>query len=116
MDITISQENARVPVTVFKVVGRMNMGTVEEFEKQVRQAYEVGARNMIFDLSGLVSLTSAGLRTMLATAKLLAGASGKSQHLKLAAPVSDVRQVLTIAGFDAIMEIHDSVSSALASF
>ena len=126
MEITVSQDQARVPVTVFQVDGRINMGNAENLIKQAEQAYTDGTRNLIVDLSGVESMTSAGLRAILTILKLFtfgssegksgAGISGKSEHFKLVGPSPYVQMVLNTAGFDRYIEIFPDLPPALASF
>jgi anti-anti-sigma regulatory factor len=87
---------------------------------------------MILDLSRVVSLTSAGLRVILQTYKLLGldnqdsldnseinrqpGAPVISPFLKLIIPPPPVSDVLRIAGFERLMEIHSTLESALTSY
>lgn len=124
MEIAISQEQGRVPVTVFQVKGRVNLGTAELLQAEARKAIESGARDLLLDLSEVDSLTSAGLRALHHIYNLLhdespTGQSGgdvKSPHLKLLNPPAGVRSVLKIAGFDMFLEVHDDLKAAVASF
>ncbi len=119
MDILVSQETARVPVTIFRVQGLLNLGTAEQLESRAQQVYDIGARYLLVDLSGVTSLTSAGLRVVLAVIKLFGTAEDKgkvSRTVKLAGPPPNILQVLKIAGFDSFVEIHDDAAKAVASF
>ncbi len=132
MDIIVSQEQGRVPVTVFRVVGRVNLGNAAELEKKAQQAFENGMRDLLIDLTEVPSLTSAGLRALHAIYTLLSGGAPersdaatpgepavkalKSPHLKLLSPSPYVLKVLRTTGFDLFMEIHDSRQDAVASF
>src|SRR3989337_223099 len=114
MELTISQEQGRVPVTVFRIEGRINLGNADELTKMAVEAYEYGMRNLLIDLAQLDSLTSAGLRSILSILKLLGTGSGapdseakpigKSPHLKLLNPSAYVLMVLKTAGFDRYIE------------
>jgi len=123
MNITISQEQARVPVTVFRVEGRINLGNADDLTRKAQNAYEVGMRDLILDLSGVESLTSAGLRAILTIMRMLGtdskdspGVKGKSLHLKLLNPTEYVLITMRTAGFDRYLEIYESLPEALASF
>ena len=124
MKISITQESARVTVTVFTVSGMINLGTVGELEDEAREYYEGGMRNLLIDLSEVVSLTSAGLRALLGISKMLedeegggeAGGVGKSEHLKLLNPKPQIRGVLNIASFDSLFDIFEDREKALAAF
>jgi len=120
MGFAVSQEQGRVPVTLIRLAGRINLSNAEDFEKQAQSIFQNGARDLLIDLAQVESITSAGLRAILATIKLFGGDSeggkAKSPHVKLHAPTPQVRQVLKIAGFDSFLEIFDSQADALKSF
>jgi anti-anti-sigma factor len=123
MNIRVAHEQGRVPITVFYVQGQINLGNTAQLEQMARAAYDNGMRHLLIDLSETTSLTSAGLRTLLALYRLLddpsSGASGprrKSEHLKLLSLSPDLRRVLKIAGFDSFIDIYDDLPTAIASF
>jgi anti-anti-sigma factor len=117
MSFTVSQEQGRVPVTILHLAGRINLSNAEELERQGREEYNRGARNLLLDLSQVESITSAGLRAVLVLAKLFDGESAsKSTHVKLLRPSTPVRQVITIAGLDTLMDILTDPPSAIHSF
>ena len=123
MEIKVSQEERRVPVTVFHLEGRINLGNAEELQEKALEAHENGTRSLVLDLAEVPSLTSAGLRAILYIYKLfntsseqMTGGTGKSHQMKLANPTPYVLQVLTVAGFNRSIEIYDSLQEALDSF
>ena len=128
MKILMTQEQGRVPVTVIKPEGRINLGNAEELLQQARASYDQGVRDMLLDLGAIESVTSAGLRAILTIAKMLsgdrAGPSGekeaastvKTQHFKIANPQPMVKSVLDIAGFYTLIEIYEDLKEAIASF
>ncbi len=123
MNISISEEQGRIPVTVFHVTGRINLGNADELIRRVQNSYQGGMRDLILDLSGVDSLTSAGLRAILIIMKLLntdsrdqPSSSDKSQHVKLLSPTEYVLITMKTAGFDRYLDIYESLPEALASF
>jgi anti-anti-sigma factor len=124
MEIAEKQKQGRVPVTVFELKGRINLGNAEELEKQARAAYNSGTCDMLLDLSEVESLTSAGLRAILSIYKMLGSGElnrsedkpGKSRHLKLLNPTPYVSKVLHTAGFEQYLEIFTNEEEAIASF
>jgi anti-anti-sigma regulatory factor len=128
--VTVSQAQGREPVTVLHIHDRINLGNVHEMDKAARDAYAAGARNLVIDLAEAPSITSAGLGALLALYKLLGRdtPSGdpqpvaapdkpwKSTRLKLCNVSTHVREVLTIAGMNEYLEIHEGVAAAVASF
>ncbi len=124
MEISVTQESARVTVTVFTISGMINLGTAGLLEDEAKAYYEGGMRNLLIDLSEVNSLSSAGLRTLLGIAKMLGvgvdragvGAEGKSEHLKLLNPQQEILRVLEISGFDSLFDIFEDRDEALAAF
>jgi len=128
MQISISQEQGRVPVTVLKLDGLLNMGTAELLEKQGSEAYAAGARYLLIDLSQVSSLTSAGLRSILRITRQfdsgmpgsgpdgLPQAGRKHACVKLLNPNTQIENVLTIAGFTGFLEIYRDRQAAIDSF
>ncbi len=121
--ISVSKGAQRADVAVLRLKGRLNLGNVGILDEEVQKARARGVRYLFFDLAELDSITSAGLSKLLALAKALEGAvpgeiafgGRKSRFVKLIRPKPEVTNVLTMAGFDYIFEIHDDLGSALAS-
>jgi anti-anti-sigma factor len=132
MEISVTQEQGRVPVTVLHVKGDVNASTADEFLAQAQQAYDDGARDMLIDLSRVSLLSSAGLRALHHIFNMLRGESPeesdaavrkgltdgtfKSLHLKLLSKNTNVNQTLRMAGFDMFLEIYDNLKKAVKSF
>jgi anti-anti-sigma factor len=132
MEITVTQEQGRVPVTVLHVQGDVNASTADQFLAEAQKAYDDGARDMLIDLSKVSLLSSAGLRALHsifnmlrsdspeesdeAVRKGLTDGTFKSPHLKLLSPDKNVTQVLSMAGFDMFIEIYNNLKKAVASF
>lgn len=130
MEITVSHQQGRVPVTVFHLKG--DLMSDEELTALAEDAFQDGARNLLLDLSEVPYMSSQGLRalnrlyTLLRTDAVeesdaavkagIAAGTFKSPHLKLLNPSKHVREVLSIAGYDMFLEIHRSLKDAVASF
>ena len=112
--VQISQAQGRVPVTVFRLQDRINLGNFAELEEKAKEAYNNGMRDLVMDLSQTVSLTSIGIRAIVIIHKLLSPDGGK--HLKIASPAPYIREMLDISGVTQYIEIYDSVDEAVASF
>lgn len=112
--VQVSHAQGRVPVTIFHLQDRVNLGNFTELEQTARDAYSQGTRNMVIDLSKSDSLTSIGVRALVVIHKLLAADNGK--HLKLAGPIPSIREMLQIAGITQFLDIYDTVDEAVASF
>ena len=112
--IQITQRQGRVPVTVFQLLDRINLGNFSELEKITKDAYDSGTRDMVIDLSRIESLTSIGVRALVIVHKTLS--TDKEKHLKLAGVSPSMRDVLDIAGITQFIDIYDTVDEAVASF
>ena len=132
MEVTVSQQQGRVPVTVFHVKGDIDGSTYAPLQAQIEQAVQSGAHNVVLDLTEVNYMSSAGIRLINHTFNLLRGnlpqesdeamkkglrdGTFKSPHLKLVKPSPHVMEVLKTAGIDMIVESHPSVKDAVASF
>jgi len=114
--LKVSQTCGRVPVTVFQLEDRLNMGNAAKLEEAAKQAYEFGSRNIILDMTKAPSITSAGMRSLIIIYKMLTGSNDKARHLKLVSPTPGVREVLGIAGLLDFLDVYESMDEAVASF
>lgn len=112
--VQISQANGRVPVTVFHIQDRVNLGNYKELEQATADAHANGMHDLVIDLSQTPSLTSIGIRSLAVIFKMLGTDGGK--HLKLAGAIEPIREMLKIAGIAEFIEMYDTVDSAVASF
>ena len=112
--VQVSQAQAHVPVTVFHLQDRIDLGNFAELEQIARDAYNNGMRNLVMDLGQTSLLSSIGVRALVVLHKILSMDNGK--HLKLANPNSSIRETLEISGVTEYIEIFDNVDEAVASF
>jgi anti-anti-sigma factor len=112
--VQISQSQGRVPVTVFHLQERVNLGNFAELEETAKEAYNNGMRDLVIDLGQTVSLTSIGIRAIVIIHKMLSPDNAK--HLKIANPMSYIRDMLDVSGVTQYIEIYDTVDEAVASF
>jgi anti-anti-sigma factor len=112
--VQISQAQGRVPVTIFRLKDRVNLGNFAELEDTAQEAYDNGTRDMVMDLGQTVSLTSIGIRAIVVIHKMLSKDGGK--HLKIADPMPYIREMLDISGVTEYIEVYGTVEEAVASF
>jgi anti-anti-sigma factor len=112
--VQISQAQGRVPVTIFRLQDRVNLGNFAELEDTARESYDNGTRDMVMDLGQTVSLTSIGIRAIVIIHKMLSSDGGK--HLKIANPMPYIREMLEISGVTEYIDIYHTVDEAVASF
>jgi anti-sigma B factor antagonist len=131
MDITITQEENRVPVTVLHVDGKTDSESAEKLQKKAMEVINGGARYLIFDLSKVPYMSSAGLRVLQEVfnklREIAPDESDKDMHrhiadgsyqlpnLKIINPTPKVMEVLKMSGFDMLVSIEQDLKKALAS-
>jgi anti-anti-sigma factor len=97
-------------IPVVSVKGRIDAVTAPEFEKNMSDLITKGEHNLIINFTDLEYISSAGLRSILATAKKLKAEGGKMLFTGLQGPVEEV---FKISGFYSIFSIFDSEATAL---
>ena len=98
-------------LTLVTVTGRMDAVTAPAFEEQCLSLMQSGEKSLVADLGGLEYISSAGLRSILSTAKKLKAAQGSLGFCNLQ---GIVLEVFTVSGFASMFPIHDSLDDALA--
>jgi anti-anti-sigma factor len=97
---------------IISVTGRMDAATAPQFDKRLETLMAEGATRIVIDFHGLEYISSAGLQTILATAKKLEHIAGDILLIRLSGAV---KEVFEISGFDTIFQIFDDQEAALAS-
>ena len=134
MEIKVSTENGRVPVTVLHVDGNIDSSTYEQFQSTAKKLIEEGARYILVDLSHAPFVSSAGLRALhtlfnelrsrypkadLSDEQMKKGISAgtyKSPHLKLLNLSLETRTAFETSGFDMYIDTFTDRNTAIASF
>ncbi|MCZ2122298.1 MAG: STAS domain-containing protein [Anaerolineales bacterium] len=132
MNITVKQENRRVPVTVLCVEGAVDSATHQAFETQANQLIESGARYILVDLAQCSFVSSAGLRALhnifnklralhkdVNDEQLRQGMSAgayKAPYLKVVNLAPQIKDVFELSGFDVYIETFEDQDKALHSF
>jgi anti-anti-sigma factor len=107
MEIQTRKEKNAVIVSV---KGRMDALTAPEFEKNLSDLISKGETLFLLNFAGLEYISSAGLRSILATYKKLKEKQGNILFTGLQGPVEEV---FKISGFHTIFKIFDSEETAL---
>lgn len=134
MEIKVSTEHARVPVTVMHVDGNIDSSTHEIFKARADELIHSGARYILVDLSHVPFVSSAGLRALhsifnalrslqpdsnLSDEQVRRGISNgtyKSPHLKLLNLSKETQTAFELSGFDMFIETYTDRQTAIASF
>jgi len=95
---------------VVGVEGRMDAVSAPEFEEFLNALIDEGALKVIVDFEGLDYISSAGLRSVLITAKKIQSKNGSILVVSLH---DTVKEIFEISGFSTIIPIHASVDAAL---
>lgn len=136
MKIIVEQVNARVPVTILRVVGNLDGTSYQKFIEVAQAQFASGARDFLIDLSETPYLSSAGLVALHTLVKLTRGEklaeeesgwgalheiereTGRNfeTHVKLVGLEPKVSRVLEMAGILSFMPVFTDREIALASF
>lgn len=132
MEIRVSKENGRVPVTVMHVAGNIDSSTYEAFQARAEELMKEGARNLLVDLEQAPFVSSAGLRALnnifnrlrelspdVSDDEMHKGINAgtyKSPHLKLLNPSKASMVALENSGFSMFIDVFTDLDTAVASF
>lgn len=130
MELGVSQQQGRVPVTVLHVKGNIDSNSYNLFQSFAEQLISEGTQNLLIDLSAVPYMSSAGLRALnqiynklregsedaSSVSKGVTAGTYKSQHLKLLSPGTRVLESLKMSGFDMFLDIEPNLQDAVAAF
>ena len=134
MEIKVSTENGRVPVTILHIDGNLDSATYNIFQTKAEELIKNGARYILVDLAHSPFVSSAGLRAVhhifkelnaihpdatLSDDEMKKGISSgtyKSPYLKLLNLSKESKLVFTTTGFDMYLEFYEDMKTAIASF
>lgn len=104
-----TQQNGNILIVA--VNGRLDAVTAPEYETNIRSIIDAGHTSIVIDFAQLEYISSAGLRGLLLTAKLLKAQNGQ---ICLANPNGNVKSVFDMSGFSALFKMADSLDAALS--
>jgi anti-anti-sigma factor len=107
MEITKKEEGGIVQI---EIVGRLDAASAGEADETVAGILNDGANKLLFNLSRLEYLSSAGLRVLLAAAKKIRLIEGK---VVLCSLTEYVKEIFEVSGFESLIPIADSVEAGL---
>ena len=136
MDISVSQAQGSVPVTILKLEGELDGQNYQDLITKAQEVYKAGSRDVLLDLSDLTYISSAGLVALHTVALLLRGEelpdteggwsayrsmgrsteAGVQRHIKLLNPREEVRSVLEMVGFERVFEVYTDLDQAVNAF
>jgi len=136
MNISVSQAQGNVPVTVIKLDGQLDGQNFQELISKVQELYSAGGRDFLLDLSDLTYISSAGLVALHSVALMTRGEelpdmeggwaayrsmgrsseAGVQKHVKLLNPRSEIMGVLDMVGFSSVFQTYTDRDEAVNSF
>ncbi|HLO14752.1 MAG TPA: STAS domain-containing protein [Anaerolineales bacterium] len=136
MNISVSQAQGNVPVTIIKLDGQLDGQTFQQLITKAQELYKEGRRDFLLDLSDLTYISSAGLVALHSVALLSRGEelpdteggwsayrsmgrsseAGMQRHVKLLNPRSEVMGVLDMVGFGNVFQVYTNLDEAVNSF
>ena len=136
MEITVSTQQGRVPVTIVQPHGDLDASNYTELVERVEGLIKGGAKDFVMDLSDVPYMSSAGLVALHSLAITLRGeapvnpdagwaalksmnrvrGSGIEKHIKLLSPQANVAGTFDKAGFTQFFEVFTDLQKAVDSF
>lgn len=100
-------------ITILDIYGRLDSATANSLENEINVLTEEGVKRLLLNFSGVIYISSGGMRVILATAKKL---KGSGDRFGLCCLSSDVHKILKLAGFTSILSIYLSEGEAVAAW
>ena len=97
-------------VICLKIDGRLDAESAPEAETTVKGILKGGTQRLLFDLSRMEYISSAGLRVILMAVKELRNKKGK---VVLCGLTPYVKEIFDVSNFSSIIPITDSVETGL---
>jgi hypothetical protein len=129
MNISVSQVNGRIPVTIFHLQG--DLVEEEPLRSEAAQAVANGSQAILLDLKDVPYISSAGLRAIQFVFELLQESSGvdksamnrgiaagtfKVPNFKLLNPSKNGAKALSVSGYDMFLEVFTDKDEAIRAF
>lgn len=99
-------------VMILGLVGELDLAAVPSIRAETQTILGDGWRSIVFDLTGVGFLDSAGLGAMIGARRRCLESGG---GFALGAPSDEVRALIERAGLEALLSVHGSVDGALVA-
>jgi anti-anti-sigma regulatory factor len=136
MEITVSTQHGKVPVTVVQPHGDIDASNYAQLVSRVEGLIKNGAQDFLIDVSDVPFMSSAGLVALHSLAITLRGerpidpkagwaalktadrsrGRGPQKHIKLLSPQPHVADTFEQAGFTQLFDVFTDLKTAVASF
>ena len=95
---------------LINLTGRLDTSNYGELEKSLTELIESGENELAVDCSGLVYISSSGLRVFLMALKKITQSAGK---FHLCCLQDNIHEIFEIAGFTSIFKIFNTLDEAV---
>jgi anti-anti-sigma regulatory factor len=136
MEIIVTQEQGRVPVTIISLSGHLDGQSYQSLIQKAREVFEAGSKHLLLDLADLTYISSAGLVSLNTIALMIRGealpdlehgwstlksmdrprSGGSKTNLKLLNPRPEITSVFEMVGFSEFFDIFTDKQTAINSF
>ena len=99
-------------VLVATIIGRVDGGNADEFQRLLEAGIEPGDTALILDLEQLAFISSAGLRVGLIIARKF---NEPGKRFGICTLPTHIRGVITVSGFDNLIAVYESRAAALSA-
>jgi len=100
-------------VTILALSGSLDAMTADSALETINLEFARQRTKLVLDINGVEFMSSAGLRTILAS---LQSSRQKGGDLRLAGGSNNIKRVLDFSGFTKILKSYDTTAEAVASF
>lgn len=105
------EQERRDDILILRPQGRLDSSSSPELERVITEQLDAGTQRVVFDLTGLEYISSAGLRVVLLAGKKLRASKGK---LVLVGLRDMVREVFDMSGFLTLFAVTQTLDEGLA--
>lgn len=132
MEITVTIHQAEQPIAIMELKGEVSAASYMEVVNKAQELFNNPARYLIIDLSGVTTVSSAGLVGLHKIALVYSGVpqqvddddsrpdfthnSSARKFVKLLNPQPDVDEALKKAGLKLFFKVYTDLESAIQSF
>lgn len=132
MEISVTIHEAKQPIAIMKIMGEISAANYMEVVNKAQELFGNPVRNLIIDLGGVSSISSAGLVGLHKIALVYSGvpqqvdgddsrpdfthSSSARKFVKLLNPQPAVDEALKNAGLKLFFKVYKDLESAIESF
>jgi anti-sigma B factor antagonist len=101
-------------ITVFGISGRLTLGNpLQSVESEIRELIDSGARKLVIDLTGLNTIDSSGVGTLIICGEHMDRLGGR---MRLAGAHGSVAKIFNTIHIDRVIPLDADLGSACGSF